>query len=151
MSRYLALAVPVCLVALLVGCAPTKGDIEKSLREEMNSKLNVEITSTNLTKQADGGYTGTATARNGDTYDVTVKPPKGREFEWQSVAGQVMVEKNLREWLEGQYKSKVKTIALNKKEPGVYDGTAVLENDLKLKLSTHLEGTQLMMNAEPVQ
>jgi uncharacterized protein with FMN-binding domain len=150
-SRYLALALPVCLVAVLCGCAPGKGDIEKSLREEMNAKLNVEITSTSLTKQADGGYTGTATARNGDVYDVTVGPVKGGQFEWKAIAGQATVEKDIRAWLEREYKSKVKNLALTKQEPGIYKGTATLENGGKLNLSTYLEGTQMMYKADPVQ
>ena len=135
----------------LTGCAPGKSDIDKSLREEMNAKLNVEITSTNLTKQPDGGYTGTATTRTGDTYDVTVGPVKGGQFEWKAIAGQALVEKDMRTWLEGQYKSKVKTLALTKQGPGVYNGTADMENGLKLNVSTHMEGIQLMMKADPVQ
>jgi hypothetical protein len=148
--RSFALVLAVCLVAGLAGCAPSTNDIDKALREEIKSKMNVEITSTNLTKQPDGSYTGTATAANGDVYDVTVSQPKRGEFQWKAIAGQALVEKKLREWLEGEYKSKVKTLVLTKREPGVYNGTTVLENDLKLNVSTHLEGGQLMMKADPV-
>ena len=50
MFRTAAL-VPVCLVAaLVVGCAPGKSDIEKSIRDEMKSSLGVEIAKVDLDK-----------------------------------------------------------------------------------------------------
>ena len=149
MPRYLALALPICLVVVL-GCAPSKSDIDKSLREEMKSKLNVEITSTSLTKQSDGGYIGTATASNGDVYDVTVSPPSGGRTEWQAVPAQALVEKKVTEFIEGHYKSKVKTLNLTKQKPGVYTGTAVLDIGAKFNVSTSLEGTQLMVKTDPI-
>lgn len=149
MARYLALVLPVCLVAVLCGCGPSKGDIEKSIINEMKTSMNVEITSTSLTKQSDGSYTGTATARNGDVYDVTVEPPKGGRTEWKALPGQAMVEKTIREGIEGQNKMKVKALTLNKQGPGIYTGTAVLENGFKMSVSTSMEGKQIMMKAEP--
>jgi uncharacterized protein with FMN-binding domain len=141
--RYFVLVLAVCLVAGLVGCAPSKTDIDKSLREEMKSKLNVEITSTNLTKQPDGGYTGTATAANGNVYDVTVGPPKGGQFEWKVVLGQSTIERMIRQDAETRGKVKVKALTLTKRGDGQYEGPLELENGEWLTVTTKLEGSDL--------
>jgi hypothetical protein len=148
--RVVAFAVPVFLV-VLAGCAPAKSDIDKSIKDEMKTSMNVEITSTNLTKQSDGGYTGTATAANGDVYDVTVDPPKGGRTEWKAIPSQAMVEKMMREGIATQIKSNVKTLTLTKQGPGIYSGTADLENGLKMKVSTSMEGKNMNWKAEPMQ
>src|SRR5262249_10847761 len=65
MLRRVVLLLPVVVFALLVsGCAPSQGEVERSIREEMKSKMGVVITSIELKKQADGSYVGTATAQN---------------------------------------------------------------------------------------
>jgi hypothetical protein len=149
MSRYFALLVPVCLAAGLAGCGPSKGDIDKSIKDEMKSGLGVDITSTNLTKQPDGGYTGTATAANGDIYDVVVNPSKGNKAEWKAAPAQPTVEKMLREMIDAQIKVKVQSMSLTKQGFGTYTGTAALENGKKLNLSATLDGKTLNLKADP--
>lgn len=150
MSRYFALVLPVCF-AVLSGCAPSKGDIEKSIKDEMKTSMNVEITSTNLTKGADGGYTGTATAANGDVYDVTAETPKGGRSAWTAIPAQSTVERMVREKIENDNKVKVKSIALTKQGPGVFSGTLELEGGGKMKVSTSMEGKNMNWKAEPMQ
>jgi len=63
MRRGTIVLVLIGLIAFAIGgCAPSHSDIEKSIKEEMKSKLNVNITAVNLMKQGDGSYIGTATA-----------------------------------------------------------------------------------------
>ena len=71
---------------------------------------------------------GTATAANGDTYDVVAQPPKGGRSEWTATPAQVTIEKMLRDMINAQNTSKVKTLAVTKQGPGAYTGTATLEN-----------------------
>ena len=150
MSRYLARALPVCFVALLSGCAPGKSDIEKSIKDEMKSSLGVEVVSVNLTKQSDGSYTGTATAVNGDVYDVACDPPKGGKAEWRAFPSQAMLERDMRKDLEEKAKGKVKSLTLTKQGPGTFTGTAVFEDGSKAKVSTTVEGKQVMSKYEPI-
>ena len=150
MFRFAAL-VPVCLVVVLVaGCAPGKSDIEKSIRNEMKSSLGVEISTVDLQKQSDGTYTGTATAANGDIYDVTTTPPKSGKTEWKAVPSQIMVERLVRADLEAKTQTKVQSLALTKSSPGNYTGTAELTNGKKFKVTTSLEGKTLMLKTEPM-
>jgi hypothetical protein len=150
MPRSLVLLVPVCLVATLVGCAPSKGDIDKSIKEEMKTSLGLDITSTDLTKKADGGYTGTATAANGDVYDVEVEPSKSGKAEWKAVPSKPTVEKMVREMIDNQIKIKVKSLDLSKQGFGSYTGTATLENGQKMKVTGTMEGKNLNLKADPI-
>jgi hypothetical protein len=148
MSR-LKLLVPAALVAVFaIGCAPNKEDIEKSIREEMKAGRGVEITSIDLTKQSDGGYTGTATATNGDVYDVTTKPPKGSRLEWKAVPSQPVVERILREMMDKDFLEKelaisVASLTLTKESSEKYSGTAVLSNGQKVAVTAVWEGANL--------
>jgi hypothetical protein len=143
-------AVPIAFLASLVwGCSPSQGDIEKSIRDGMKSQLGVATTSIDLTKQADGAYLGTATAENGDVYEVTATPPKDYKIEWKAFPGQVMVEQRLREGLEQQLSSKVKTLQLTKHGPGSYSGPAELTSGVRVIVSTRMAGAQLMWEAKP--
>lgn len=151
MPRFLAFVLPICLATALVGCAPSKSDIDKSIKDEMKSSMNVDITSTALTKQSDGGYTGTATAANGDVYDVTVEPSKNGRSEWKAIPSQAMVEKMVREGLAAQLKVNVKGLALTKQGLGIYSGTADLDNGQKMKVTTSMEGKNMSWKAEPMQ
>jgi hypothetical protein len=114
-------------------------------REEMKTKLNVNIASIDLKKQSDGGYIGTATADNGDVYDVTVTPPQGSRIEWKAFASQATLEKDFRTQIENWEKLKVKTLNLIKQEAANYTGMAVFENDAELGLEAAMEGTQFKM------
>jgi hypothetical protein len=116
----------------------------------MKTSLGVEITSTNLTKQSDGSYTGTATAANGDVYEVTTEVPKGGQVEWKAVPGQAVVERTVRDAMNAQLPAKVKTLSLTRQGPGIYSGTGELEDGTRLKVSTSMEGKNLNWKAEPV-
>lgn len=50
-------------------------ELERDIREFMKSERNIDITSFSLKNEADGSYSGTATARNGNFYDVIITPP----------------------------------------------------------------------------
>ncbi len=150
MFRFAAFVVPVLSLAL-TGCAPSKSEIEKSIKNEMKTALGVEITAVNLSKQADGGYVGTATAADGDTYDVTARPPQGGKAEWTAVPGQAALEKTVRQSLETQTQLKVQSLSLTKQSgPGVYTGVAVFEGGERAKVDTYMEGKQVMFKAEPM-
>lgn len=152
MFRFAAL-VPVCLVAALAaGCAPGKAGIEKSIRDEMKSSLGVEITKVDLDKQADGTFSGTATAANGDTYDVTTSPPKGGKVEWKAVVAKNTIERMLRDHIKTSLKAEVTALELNKQPDGTYSGTATTApgNTYEVTASApKVEG--VMLNAVPAQ
>jgi hypothetical protein len=149
MVRTLSLTVCAALALLAAGCAPGKSDIEKSVREEMKTQLGLEITAIDLTKKDDGSYAGTATAANGDVYDIVTGKPSGNKIEWKAYPSQSVIEKTVRSELESQMKTKVKSLALASKGEHVYEGKAELENGMKMKVSTHMDGTQLKWEAVP--
>jgi len=141
-----------CLLFLFAtGCTPSQSDVEKSIREEMKSALGVTIQSLDIKKQADGSYMGTATAENGDLYEVNTQPPKCGTVEWKAVPGQAMVEKIVKDGIEKQIGSPVKTLTLTKKGPGNYSVPAVLQNSAKVNVSSRMEGAMLMWEALPVE
>lgn len=148
MSRILSLVAPAVLAVFAIGCTPRQNDIEKSIREGMKADQNVEIKTIDLTKQSDGGYTGTATADNGDEYEIIVNKPRGSRVDWRAVPSQPMVERIVRGGMDEKLKSKVKTLNLTKESPGTYYGTAELEDGTKLNVSTKMEGNALTWQAE---
>ena len=149
LSRFVLL-VPIILLSLLVsGCSPGQGEIEKSIRDEMKSQLNVVITSLDLKKQSDGSYTGSATAQNGDVYEVTTSPPKNNKIEWKAIPGQAMVERIVREGLEQRLSAKVTTLQLTRNGPGIYTGPAELATGSKVIVTTRMEGTQFLWEHKP--
>jgi uncharacterized protein with FMN-binding domain len=149
--RYFALAVTVCLVAVLVGCAPSKGDIEKSIKDEIKSRLGVEATAVNPTKQSDGGYTGTATAANGDVYDITVAPASRRRAEWKAVVSQGTVERMLRDHLKNNLKMEVAKMELTKEPDGNYSGTATATNGETIEVRADPKPEGIALNAVVAQ
>jgi hypothetical protein len=148
MTRRAVLPV-VLLAALVAGCGPTQGDIEKSIRDEMKAKTGTIITSFSLTKNADGSFVGTATAQNGDVYDVSTKPPVGGKMEWKCIPGQAMVERVVTQGIQQQLSLTITSFQLTKSGPGIYSGTAVATTGAKVSVSTHMEGAQLMWTAQP--
>jgi hypothetical protein len=149
MVRLALLFVPSFVLLFLVsGCGPRQSDIERSIRDEMKSSLNVVITSIDLKKLSDGGYTGTATAQNGDVYEVTALPPKNNKSEWKAIPGQAMVEQVVRSGLEKQLSCKVKTLQLTKNGPGIYTGPAELSTNQRVIVTTRMEGKQLLWEAQ---
>lgn len=81
-----SVAVAVLLLPLMIAAenhlrndAPA---IEMAIRDGMKSKLDVVIKSFSLKKQGNRGYAGTATAQNGDVYDITTSADGG---EWQAI------------------------------------------------------------------
>jgi hypothetical protein len=138
------------LVACSAGCEREQARLERTIREEMKTKLSVEVASFDLKKQPDGGYAGTATAANGETYDVTATPPRDGRTEWLAVPGRATLERQIREGIEAQTKAKLKSLDLAPQSPGVYAGTAVLESGDRLKITTYMEGTMVMWKGEPL-
>lgn len=151
MHRVLSLIAPAALVTVLAaGCAPSKGDIEKSVRDELKTSLGVDIAAIDLAKQPDGSYAGTATAANGDVYDVTTKPPKGGRIEWKALPSHAMVERLVREMMEKELPVKVALVKLTKESSGAYSGTAELANGEMLSVTARWEGTNLHAEWKPL-
>jgi|GEM_PF-6656821 len=136
---------------LVVGCAPSEREVEQVIREGLKVDQDVDVVTVNLTKQPDGGYLGTATATNGDTYDVTVEPPKGGRVRWRAAASQAMVERFVRERIEERYFSKVKALDLKKQGNGTYTGTAELEDGNRIQISATTTGQKLRWEIEMVE
>lgn len=136
---------------LVVGCAPSEREVEQVIREGLKVDHDVDVATINLTKQPDGGYLGTATATNGDTYDVTVEPPKGGRVRWRAAASQAMVERFVRERIEERYFIGVKTLELKKQSNGTYTGTAELVDDSKIQISVTTTGQKLHWQIELMQ
>jgi hypothetical protein len=150
MLNRFVLLVPIVLLSLLVwGCSPSQRDVENSIRDEMKSALRVNITSLDLKKQGDGSYVGTATAENGDVYDVTTSPPSNNKIEWKAVPGQAMVEKLVRAGLKEQLSAEVKSLQLTKNGPGSYTGPPELSTGSKVIVTTRMEGVNLRWEARP--
>jgi hypothetical protein len=147
-SRVFRSAALLCAI-LVAGCAPSQADVERSIRNEMKSTLDVVIASIDLQKQGDGVYLGTATAENGDVYDVTTTPTKDNKVEWNAIPGQATVERLVRAGLETQLASKVTSLQLTKRGPGDYTGPAELASGVKVIVSTRMEGPQLLWEAKP--
>jgi uncharacterized protein with FMN-binding domain len=128
-----------------------KESVEKLIREHMKTSLNADVTVTDMTKQADGSYTGTAAAANGDTYEVTAGAPTAAGIQMNYVAAQNTVERLVREDIEKQTRAKIKSFALTRKGPGVYTGTATQENGGVLSINTKLEGSSLTWTYRPLR
>jgi uncharacterized protein with FMN-binding domain len=150
------------------GCAPPgQSELEKSIRDEMKSKNNVNIVSFDLKKQDDGTYVGTATADNGDVYDVKTKPPSKGKMEWETRISDATLEKyalaerdsNLlaevtkvtREGLEQKLKTKVTELNLSKVADNKYEGTAETENKKKLKVKAEVDGMAIKWESEAIK
>jgi hypothetical protein len=132
------------------GCNRDKANIENSIREGMKSQLNIEITSIDISKQSDGTYSGTATASNGDVYEITTEPPKDNQVMWKATPSQSVVERRVSETLESELKIKVKKLTLTKKGSGEYEGKAELESGAKLKVTVGMEQNQPMIKWAPL-
>ena len=149
--RALNLFVLFVLCTLPIACAPSQADLEKSIRDEMKSKNNVNITSVNLTKNADGSYTGTAVGENGDVYDITTKAPENGKIEWQAKDSQSTHDKKalgevtrvVREGMEEQHKTKVTALSLSKVSDNKFEGKAETETGGKFAIKAELEGAQI--------
>lgn len=137
------------VLATCAGCGPSQATIERSIRDEMKKSMNVEISAINLAKQPDGGYTGTATASNGDAYDVHVNAAQGNRTEWKAVPSQAMLEKQVSTEIAKQVGSPVQSMALTKTGFGSYTGTATLANGQKMDVRTFLDGKQVRFEATP--
>lgn len=147
--RLVCITSTVALALLVSGCSPSQNDIEKSIRDGMKTNLGVRVSSLDLKKQADGSYAGTAVAQNNEVYDVTTTPVKDNKVEWKAIPGQATVERKVREGLEQQLSTKVKTLQITKIGPGNYTGSAELATGAKVNIKTHMEGQQLMWEAQP--
>jgi uncharacterized protein with FMN-binding domain len=147
-----ALSVAALALVLFAGCGPSQSTIERSIRDEMKKSMNVEIGAINITKQADGGYTGTASATNGDVYDVLVNPAQGNRTEWKAYPGQAMLEKLFRTEIAKSSGAQPTALTLTKGgSVGVYTGTATMPNGQRLSLRTFLQGNQVMIEALPAK
>ncbi len=152
MVRRIVFLAPIVLVTFLAaGCGPSQRDIESSIRTEMKTKLAVTIASFDLKKQPDGTYLGTATAENTDVYDVNTFPAAGNGVQWKAVPGQAMVEKIVRAGLEQQMGGKVLSLQLTRNGPGDYIGPAELSTQLKMQVTTRMEGTNLKWEAKAIK
>jgi hypothetical protein len=149
MLRALCLTPCVVLTLLTTGCSPSQGDIEKSIRDEMKSKMNVEIKTFDLKKQADGSYLGTATADNGDVYDITTEAPQGNKISWKATPSKTTIERMIKEMVAAQLKLKVTSITLEKKEGMDYAGHATTEQGVTLDLSAKWTGNDYQLQAVP--
>ncbi len=129
------------------GGTPSQAEVEKTVRDGMKATQGVEVEKLTLAEQG-GGYVGTATATNGDTYDVTVSPPKRGRFQWNAVASQATVERILREKIERTHQLRVVRLELAKESPGAYTGTVELEDGTRWKVSTSMMGSELKWQAD---
>ena len=138
-----------CLVGLfalfVAGCnSPTQADLEKSIREEMKSKLDVTITSFDLKKQDNGTYAGTATADNGDVYDVTTEAPNEGKISWKAVWALPTLERKTRQMVETAFKTKVTSLKLEKQEAAdTYAGPVEMESGMKMNITVEMKDGQL--------
>lgn len=149
MVRY---ALLFALLAPTAGCGPSKAAIESSIREEMKKSMAVDISAIVLTKLPDGGYTGTATATNGDQYDLEVSAPSGNRAEWKAFPGQATLEKQIRKQVATQTGMDPTSVALTKGgSVGVFTGAATLPNGQRLSVRTYLQGNQVMSELLPMK
>jgi len=120
--------------------------VERLVRDRLAAHK-LDVSTLYMKKQPEGGYGGTATTTNGDTFEIEVEvPPRdapAREEVMLNVTpGQATVERLVGEDIEKDTGVKVKSFALNRKGPGVYTGTATQENDV-LTVTTKMDGPQL--------
>lgn len=120
-----------CVVAALFvsGCREaTQQDVEKAIRDGMKKKMDIEVTSLELKKKPEGNhrYVGTATAQNGDVYDVFGIAYTREQIDWGACPVLAQVEKQLRTELEQKFKEKVKSMQLSKEGGTNYSGLAEL-------------------------
>jgi hypothetical protein len=146
MARFalgLALVLP-----WLAGCgAPSQADVERTVRDGMKVERGVEVKEVNLTQQPGGAYTGTATADNGDTYDVVVDRPRAGKVRWRATATQPTVERLLRERIERTHGSPVAKLELTRESEGSYYGTFTLEAGTRWTVTANTEGVELKWQA----
>jgi hypothetical protein len=135
------------LAFLVGGCAPSQAEIEKSIRDEMKSSMQLEIKSIDIKKQDDGSYLGTATAENGDTYDVTTEKPDQGKIAWKATPSKTTLERMMGDIVTNQLKLKVKTLRLDKKVGLNYSGQAETHEGVKVTLTADWDGKQYNLKA----
>lgn len=151
MLRSIAICVPIFAMTLLSGgCAPSQEAIEKSIRDEMKSTMKVEVKSIDIKKQEDGSYIGTATAENGDTYDITTEKPDQGKIAWKATPSKTTLERMMSEIVTNQLNLKVKSLNLDKKEGLNYSGMAESQEGLKFTLTADWDGKQYNLKATPM-
>lgn len=123
MIQYLSVLGLGVLVRLLFSWF--SGDsLENSIRQEMKSKRGVEITEIDLSKVADGGLGGTATAANGDVYELQVDKSDGSRRAWTARPSKKMLEREITALMANSSLGTATTIDIAKTDSGGYEGTA---------------------------
>ncbi len=111
------------LIRVLVGWI--SGDsLKNSIKQEMKSTRRVDITDINLAKSADGGLSGTATASNGDVYDLQVDKPGGSRQAWTASPSKKMLEREISTMMAKSSLGTAGTIDITKTDSGGYVGSA---------------------------
>lgn len=130
----------------------TRATMERRIRDHFKAACNLDATAVTLRELFHRGFEGTATVANGDVYDVTIDPPsRSGRSEFHIVYGRPTVERMIRTGINEKNASKVKTLALEKRSPGHYAGTAVLADGAKLKVRTWADDKNFSWEAKPVE
>jgi hypothetical protein len=132
----------------LVGCGPSKGEMEKEAKKMIEEQLHVKVKSLTLNKESGNKYSGTAEATNGDKFDVYVTV-SGRKYEIKAQPDEASVKQQFQKLIEEKIRFKVTSINLVRQADHSYTGEATLANGQKLKLTAQWEGNQFRLKAQP--
>jgi hypothetical protein len=123
--------------------------IERMIRDHLAT--NMQVAATEVKKQSDGGFTGTATATNGTVYEVSASAPTARGIALNATLAQPTIENRVRADIEAKLDARVKGFALTRHGPCHFTGTATLTDGTLLDVETHLEGAQLVWSFGPMR
>lgn len=128
----------------------TQATIERMLRDHLEGNLHLNVKTMEVKKQPDGSYAGTATATNGDVYELTAGATSQGSV-LNALVAQPTVERMVKEEIEKKLKAQVKSFNLTRHAPCNFTGTATLTNGKVLNVATKLEAGELVWKIEPAR
>lgn len=130
---------------------PSQATLEKRIRNHIKTASNTDVQELRL-RELVHGYEGAATTTDGRVYDLVIDAPdRDGKFAIKIIPGRVLIEKGLREHIEARGGVAVESLELEKQTPGYYNGTAVLADGSKLRITTVETGGRVEWTLTPAR
>jgi hypothetical protein len=133
-----------CVAVTISGCGPSQSEVERVVKSGIEEKMHIKVKSLTLTKGEGGKYTGSAESTAGEKYDVTATV-SGTQVKWEAQTSQADLEKKIREHMETELGSKVKSLSLTRQPGGGYTGTAEVTTGQKYDVTVKNVGGRFQL------